>query len=224
MKVWDLGFAKAAAVGYLRSCTKENGARPLAATAFVSGFMGGAFLGQLPNWIETAFEAEVHSWIMEGYSASRSLQGQYVGMSYEANLGDECSRGGLALELTLTGDAAADCGKDVVGMVIDPVQKEVWRPVIFYPGAFVSVQGRVRDWKDIRKPRISISHVYPHVEIPYGRSKLVHEIVAETWLGPRPKGMYICHSNDNKLDARLTNLRYDTPAANVLDKIRNRRK
>jgi len=223
MKVWDLGFTEAAAVGYLRSCTKENEARPLAATAFVSGFMGGVFLGQLPNWIEASFEVEVYSWIMEGYSASRSLQGQYVGMSYEANLGDECSRGGLALELALTGAAAADCGEDVV-MVIDSVQKEAWRPVIFYPGAFVSAQGRVRDWKDIRKPRISSSHVYPHVEIPYGGSKMVHEIVAETWLGPCPKGMYICHSNDNKLDARLTNLRYDTPAANVLDKIRNQRK
>ena len=94
MKVWDVGFAEAAAVGYLRSCTKENGARPLAATAFASGFMGGAFLGELPAWIENAFEAEVYSWITEGYSASRSLHGQYVGMSYEANLGDECSRGG----------------------------------------------------------------------------------------------------------------------------------
>ena len=83
---------------------------------------------------------------------------------------------------------------------------------------------RVRDWKGIRKPRISSSHVYPHVEIPYGGPKMVHEIVAETWLGPRPKGMYICHGNDNKLDARLTNLRYDTPTANILDKIRNRKK
>jgi hypothetical protein len=145
-------------------------------------------------------------------------------MTYEANLGDEYSRGGLAFELAMTGASATDLGKDVVRMVIDLMQKEVWRPVIFYPGAFVSTQGRVRDWKDIRKPRISSSHVYPHVEIPYGGSKLTHEIVAETWLGPRPKGMYICHGNDNKLDARLANLRYDTPAANVLDKIWNRRK
>lgn len=224
MKVWDLGFAEAAAVGYLRSRTKKDEARPLATTAFVSGFMGGAFLGQLPPWVENAFEAEVYTWIMEGYSASRSLQGQYVGMSYEANLGDECSRGGLAIGLAMTGAATSGFGKDVVRMVIDPMQKEMWRPVIFYPGAFVSAQGRVRDWKDIRNARISSSHVYPHVEIPYGGCKVVHEIVAETWLGPRPKGMYVCHGNDNKLDARLTNLRYDTPTANVHDKIQNRRK
>jgi hypothetical protein len=52
MKVWDLGFAEAAAVGYLQLRTRKDEARPLAAAAFVSGFMGGAFLGQIPNWIE----------------------------------------------------------------------------------------------------------------------------------------------------------------------------
>lgn len=161
---------------------------------------------------------------MEGASASRSIPDKYLGISYEANLGDRSSRGGLALELAMTGAATADLGEDIVRMVIDPIQKEVWRPVIFYPGTFVSTQGRVRDWKDILKSRMSSSHVYPHVEIPYGGSKMIHEIVAETWLGPRPKGMYICHNNDNKLDARLMNLRYDSPAANALDKIRNRRK
>lgn len=224
-KVWDLGFAEASARGYLCSGTKKSEARPLAATAFVSGFMGGAFLGQLPNWIEKAFEPEACGWIMEGHSASTCLGGQYVGMSYEANLGDACCRGGLALGLAITGVAdIASEDNNVAQMIIDQTSNEVWRPVVFYPGAFVSTQGRVRDWKGIRNPRISSSHVYPHVEIPYGGSKMIHEVVAETWLGPRPKGMYICHGNDNKLDARLMNLRYDTPAENVLDKIRNCRK
>lgn len=224
IKVWDLGFATAEAAGYLRSRTKKNDAKPLAATAFVAGFMGGAFLGRLPNWIESAFEPEVYGWIREGYSASSSLEGRYVGMPYEANLGDEYHRGGLTLVLAITDDATTTSEEEVVQMVIEAMVDEIWRPIMFYPGAFVSNQGRVRDWKGFRKPRISSSHVYPHVEIPYGGSKMVHEIVSETWLGLRPKGMYICHNNDNKLDARVANLRYDTPAANIRDKVRNQRK
>lgn len=225
MQVWDLAFSRAESAGYLHTRTKNRETKPLAATAFVAGFMGGAFLEQLPYWIENVLEPEVGEWLMEGHSASTCLGGQYVGMSYEANLGDACCRGGLALGLAITGAAATALDdNNVAQMIIDPTANEVWRPVVFYTGAFVSTQGRVRDWKGIRNPRISRSHVYPHVEIPYGGSKMVHEIVAETWLGLRPKWMYICHNNDNKLDARLTNLRYDTPAENVLDKIRNRSK
>lgn len=224
MKIWDVGFAAAETAGYLRSRTKNKVANPLAATAFVAGFMGRAFIGQLPNWIENAFEPEVYGWIMEGCSSSNGLEGHYVGMPYEANLADEFYRGGLTIVLAMTGDANATSEEDVVQMVMDTLTGEIWRPVIFYPGAFVSSQGRVRDWKGFRKPRMSRSHVYPHVEIPYGGSKMVHEIVAETWLGQRQKGMYICHNNDNKIDARVANLRYDTPAANIRDKIRNQKK
>ena len=56
MKLWDLGFSTAEAAGYLGFSTKKTEANPLAATAFVAGFMGRAFLGQLPNWVESAFE------------------------------------------------------------------------------------------------------------------------------------------------------------------------
>ena len=112
--------------------------------------------------------------------------------------------------------------ENVVEMITDSSVAEIWRPVINYPGGFVSNLGRVRDWKGIRKARMSESHGYPHVEIPYGGSKFVHLIVAETWLGSCPKGLVVCHFNDNKLDARVLNLRYDTHAANARDRVRNR--
>ena len=145
-------------------------------------------------------------------------------MPYEANVGDETNHGGgLALILSISGSVAASSEDESIEMVTGSLSDEVWRPIIYYPGGFVSNKGRVRDWKGIRKPRLSQSHVYPHVEIPYGGSKMVHQIVAEAWLGPRPKRMYICHNNDNKMDARVANLRYDTPAENIRDKVRNRR-
>ena len=199
MKLWDLGFSTAEAAGYLRSSTKKTDANPLAATAFVAGFMGRAFLGELPNWIESAFEPDVHGWMREGYSASSSIGRQYVGTPYEANIGDESSRGGLTLTFGILAKEPNISEEGIVQMALDGRSAEIWRPALFYPGAFISNQGRVRDWKGFRKPRSSRSHDYPHVEIPYGGSKIIHEIVAETWLGPRPKGMYICHNNDDKL-------------------------
>lgn len=46
----------------------------------------------------------------------------------------------------------------------------------------------------------------------------VHRAVMEAFVGPRPKGMDICHINGDKHDNRLVNLRYDTHAANMQDR------
>lgn len=56
--------------------------------------------------------------------------------------------------------------------------------------------------------------VYPVVSIR-GRSYLVHVLVAEAFLGPRPKGHEIDHLDGNAFNARVTNLAYVTPAQNV---------
>lgn len=49
----------------------------------------------------------------------------------------------------------------------------------------------------------------------------IHTVVLQTFIGPAPDGMVVCHYNDIKTDNCLDNLRYDTPAANSLDMIRN---
>src|SRR5689334_10373035 len=51
--------------------------------------------------------------------------------------------------------------------------------------------------------------------------RYVHEIVLSTFIGPKPSGMEACHENDVGLDNRLSNLRWDTPAANDEDRRRN---
>ena len=56
MKAWKLGYAAAAAAGYARRPRAKPDGHLMAPTAFVAGFMGGAFLGQLPSWVEDAFE------------------------------------------------------------------------------------------------------------------------------------------------------------------------
>ena len=48
-----------------------------------------------------------------------------------------------------------------------------------------------------------------------------HILVLETFVGPRPEGMHGCHYDDNPMNNRLDNLRWDTPRANRMDEIRN---
>lgn len=47
---------------------------------------------------------------------------------------------------------------------------------------------------------------------------LVHSLVLETFVGPRPNGYHACHNNGDKHDNRLSNLRWDTVKANSEDK------
>lgn len=45
----------------------------------------------------------------------------------------------------------------------------------------------------------------------------VHHLIALTFLGKRPKGKVVCHSDGDKENNRLGNLRYDTATENHLD-------
>ncbi|WP_341702630.1 HNH endonuclease [Ferrovibrio sp.] len=49
------------------------------------------------------------------------------------------------------------------------------------------------------------------------KKRLVHQLVIEAFVGPRPDGLEVCHGNGIKDDNRLENLRYDTPAGNRAD-------
>ena len=157
LRVWEMGYAAVEIAGYLRRKRKKDKgdgeANPLAATAFVAGFMGGAFLGDLPCWVENYFEPEVLAWIRQGYEASRSLNRKYVGRPYEANTGNEAKPneglerldvGGISWTISIEHES---CSKEVA-MATGLLNGELWRPALYYPGAFVSNLGRVRDWKD----------------------------------------------------------------------------
>ncbi|MGE0993983.1 HNH endonuclease [Bacillus sp. GMa5/2] len=45
----------------------------------------------------------------------------------------------------------------------------------------------------------------------------VHELVALTFIGERPKGYMVCHNDGDNQNDRLENLRYDTPRQNQID-------
>jgi DNA-binding transcriptional regulator YiaG len=50
------------------------------------------------------------------------------------------------------------------------------------------------------------------------RFRRVSNVVAETFLGPRPAGAFVCHNDGDRTNDALANLRYDTPASNARDR------
>lgn len=116
---------------------------------------------------------------------------------------------------------------------------EEWRPVVGYEDAYeVSSHGRVRSRDRTVLKSDGVVHPLRGVLLnprthrqgylvvtlfrqAVRRNVLVHILVAEAFIGPRPPGMDVCHFNDVKTDNRPENLRYDTRSANMLDAVRN---
>lgn len=53
------------------------------------------------------------------------------------------------------------------------------------------------------------------------RSHGIHRLVLETYVGPCPDGMEACHNNGDRLDNRVSNLRWGTRQDNMLDAVKH---
>lgn len=113
---------------------------------------------------------------------------------------------------------------------------EIWRDVVGAMGWYeVSDYGSVRSW---RKPgqygkgrrrvtplilspgtdsdgRLAVVIAYPDKR----RSRMIHQLVMESFVGPRPDGLEACHNDGNNTNNKLSNLRYDTPTSNQADRV-----
>ena len=96
---------------------------------------------------------------------------------------------------------------------------EEWREVAWAPGYFVSSFGRLRSPRgDMRTPPDGAG--YPHSSFRVeGRSVFfrVHVLVAEAFIGARPKGLLVAHADGVKANNRVENLRYATRKENAED-------
>lgn len=116
-----------------------------------------------------------------------------------------------------------------------------YRPVIDFPGYRVGSDGSVwtcwakrslgigkgshhyisDKWVQ-KKPYPNTKNGYLYVMLSRGGKKclrLVHQLVLEAFVGPRPPGMEACHDpNPDRRDCRLENLRWDTRANNTADR------
>lgn len=98
---------------------------------------------------------------------------------------------------------------------------ERWAIVPGFPLHMVSSEGRIFSWHSQKFLRPGIgSHGYLKLNLAMGKTKLLHAVVAEAFLGPRPAGMDVCHRDDNRLNPRLENLEYGTRAKNIQDTVR----
>ncbi len=80
------------------------------------------------------------------------------------------------------------------------------------------------DWNRTPKPcrKGLYLTVYLHNTKPTGKNrkhtnKLIHVLVLEAFVGPRPKGAFACHYDGDPTNNRLSNLRWDTWASNIAD-------
>lgn len=111
---------------------------------------------------------------------------------------------------------------------------EAWKWVVGLEGRYeISDLGNVRSY--IRKGHEGVptaSKLRPRVDDDYlvarladvgrkPRARLVHQLVAAAFLGPRPTGLVVRHLNDVKHDNRLTNLAYGTYGQNWDDAVAN---
>jgi hypothetical protein len=104
---------------------------------------------------------------------------------------------------------------------------ENWKPVVGFEGVYeVSDYGRVRSVKT-NQIKAYTKHVYdlrPFMNLwKENKQKVVrpHTLVLTAFVGPRPKGMECCHNDGNPWNNCLTNLRWDTPRNNQLDRIKH---
>jgi hypothetical protein len=108
------------------------------------------------------------------------------------------------------------------------VTTERWLPVVGYEGWYeVSDLGRVRRIKPEKatKPgRFLTPYTNKHGYVMHGLSKegklqqiQLHRLILTAFIGPRPEGYQARHLNGDKLDNRLENLAWGTPAENQRD-------
>lgn len=99
---------------------------------------------------------------------------------------------------------------------------ERWRRVPGWPDYAVSNLGQVKSFKGASTRILggSVIDGYRVVALHApGRRQFrsVHSLVAEAFIGPRPKGLDIRHLDGDRLNCSVGNLRYGTRAENVQD-------
>lgn len=102
-----------------------------------------------------------------------------------------------------------------------------WKTIPSFPQYEASSDGDIRRIKTGRvlKPTVSTPAYYVVGLYKAGDPKVyckrVHALVAETFLGPRPKDLFVLHGPGGALVNSVSNLSYGTQRQNLLDRRRD---
>lgn len=102
----------------------------------------------------------------------------------------------------------------------------MWRPISGYEDYYsISSEGAVwsnRSGKPLRPVPVTRGYLTVHLSVDGARrTRLVHHLVLEAFVGPCPPGLLGRHLNDINTDNRVENLAWGTHAENSLDCSRN---
>jgi len=110
---------------------------------------------------------------------------------------------------------------------------EIWKDIAGHEGRYqVSDAGRVRSLDRIVVTRLGVPkrtngrilalkpNVGGYLSLRLGRGVpvMVHQLVAEAFIGKCEKGIHVCHNDGNKENNTPSNLRHDTPKGNQADR------
>jgi hypothetical protein len=103
---------------------------------------------------------------------------------------------------------------------------EELRPIPGFPDYFITSDGNVWSEKQSGRWLNPTPGKGGYLRLALSRdkkihSRLIHTLVAQAWIGPRPDGLEVCHDDGDPLNNSASNLRYDTHASNMRDKIRH---
>lgn len=115
----------------------------------------------------------------------------------------------------------------LLSMYIDQSPDPELKLIPGHPGYAITSSGRVYSYKTSRWLKQYIIEGYRNVHLyTPGKPKThrVHILVLETFVGPRPRGMWGLHINDKRYDCRLENLEWGTPSTNYRQSQQNRRR
>ena len=117
----------------------------------------------------------------------------------------------------------------------DNIYNERWKPILGYEGMYeISDHGRVKSldrfdgrgrWIKgrIMTPTVNKSGYY-HVDLCKDGKRTcskVHRLVARAFCEGYAPGLLVCHNDGNPLNNHYTNVRFDTPAGNMADKVKH---
>lgn len=118
------------------------------------------------------------------------------------------------------------------------LKDEEWREIEEFKGRGYEVSnlGRVRSWRrrnscklPAEKPTILTGWIsknsgYRNILFKIdgiAHSRHLSNVIAVTFIGPRPEGFQVAHEDGNRLNNRADNLKYKTPKDNSYDKVRH---